>query len=401
MNILHKLTGRSPVDETALHYIWLSLACGFSSPAARELISAFHGADAVYDASDFSGRTDIAESVRKRLEDKNLDEAREIYKACRRSGTGILTYESDLYPSRLRTITNPPAVLYYKGRLTNLDREPCVAVVGTRSLSEYGAHVTEWFAYEMAKSGAVIVSGLAKGADGTAHRAALKAGGYTVAVLGTAIDKIYPIQNEGLFAAIEDRGLILSEYYPSCRTTAGSFPERNRIISGLCLCTLITEAGMTSGALITARSAVSQNRDLYAVPGNVTSPGSDGTNHLIQSGAECVACPAQVLEKYVPYFPSALRITSSAYTYGSRSPAVGSARQESGRVSDGAGEPPSGLSQGELKVYEFISESGGAVLDEISAALDIPPSQVMPLLSTLEIQEYIKSVEGGKYIVSQ
>ena len=176
MNILHKLTGRSPVDETALHYIWLSLACGFSSPAARELISAFHGADAVYDASDFSDRTDIAESVRKRLEDKNLDEAREIYKACRRSGTGILTYESDLYPSRLRTITNPPAVLYYKGRLTNLDREPCVAVVGTRSLSEYGAHVTEWFAYEMAKSGAVIVSGLAKGADGTAHRAALKAG---------------------------------------------------------------------------------------------------------------------------------------------------------------------------------------------------------------------------------
>lgn len=177
MNLFRKLANRTtPIDETALHYIWLSLACGFASAAARELISAYHGAGAVYAEEDFSSRTDLSEPLRKRLSEKDLSDAQEIYKACREKGIGILTYESDLYPSRLRTLTNPPAVLYYRGRITNLDCEPCVAVVGTRSVSRYGEEVTDWFGYELAKSGAFVVSGLAKGADGIAHRAALRAG---------------------------------------------------------------------------------------------------------------------------------------------------------------------------------------------------------------------------------
>lgn len=139
MNLFRKLANRTtPIDETALHYIWLSLACGFASAAARELISAYHGAGAVYAEEDFSSRTDLSEPLRKRLSEKDLSDAQEIYKACREKGIGILTYESDLYPSRLRTLTNPPAVLYYRGRITNLDCEPCVAVVGTRSVSRYG-----------------------------------------------------------------------------------------------------------------------------------------------------------------------------------------------------------------------------------------------------------------------
>ena len=316
MNLFRKLANRTtPIDETALHYIWLSLACGFASAAARELISAYHGAGAVYAEEDFSSRTDLSEALRKRLSEKDLSDAQEIYKACREKGIGILTYESDLYPSRLRTLTNPPAVLYYRGRITKLDCEPCVAVVGTRSVSRYGEEVTDWFGYELAKSGAFVVSGLAKGADGIAHRAALRAGGNTVAVLGTAIDRVYPLQNEGLFSEIESKGLILSEYYPGCITGGASFPERNRIISGISMCTVVTEAGMTSGALITARSAIAQNRDVYAVPGSILVPGSDGTNHLIRGGVECVTCPAQVLEKYASYYPTKLRITQHSYTY--------------------------------------------------------------------------------------
>lgn len=217
MNLFRKLANRTtPIDETALHYIWLSLACGFASASARELISAYHGAGAVYAQEDFSDRAGLSDALRKRLLEKDLTDAREIYKACREKDVGILTYESDLYPSRLRTLTNPPAVLYYRGRITNLDCEPCVAVVGTRSVSRYGEEVTDWFGYELAKSGAFVVSGLAKGADGIAHRAALRAGGSTVAVLGTAIDRVYPVQNEGLFSEIESKGLILSEYYPGC-----------------------------------------------------------------------------------------------------------------------------------------------------------------------------------------
>lgn len=399
MNLFRKLANRTtPIDETALHYIWLSLACGFASAAARELISAYHGAGAVYAEEDFSSRTDLSEPLRKRLSEKDLSDAQEIYKACREKGIGILTYESDLYPSRLRTLTNPPAVLYYRGRITNLDREPCVAVVGTRSVSRYGEEVTDWFGYELAKSGAFVVSGLAKGADGIAHRAALRAGGNTVAVLGTAIDRVYPLQNEGLFSEIESKGLILSEYYPGCITGGASFPERNRIISGISMCTVVTEAGMTSGALITARSAIAQNRDVYAVPGSILVPGSDGTNHLIRGGVECVTCPAQVLEKYASYYPTKLRITQHSYTYERRA-----AREN--RTAPLPTQPPpaaavpDGLPAVERRVYECIAaSSAGLVLDEIAAALKLPPSQLMPILSDLEIQEYIRSAEGGKYL---
>ena len=399
MNLFRKLANRTtPIDETALHYIWLSLACGFASAAARELISAYHGAGAVYAEEDFSSRTDLSEPLRKRLSEKDLSDAQEIYKACREKGIGILTYESDLYPSRLRTLTNPPAVLYYRGRITNLDCEPCVAVVGTRSVSRYGEEVTDWFGYELAKSGAFVVSGLAKGADGIAHRAALRAGGNTVAVLGTAIDRVYPLQNEGLFSEIESKGLILSEYYPGCITGGASFPERNRIISGISMCTVVTEAGMTSGALITARRAIAQNRDVYAVPGSILVPGSDGTNHLIRGGVECVTCPAQVLEKYASYYPTKLRITQHSYTYERRA-----AREN--RTAPLPTQPPpaaavpDGLPAVERRVYECIAaSSAGLVLDEIAAALKLPPSQLMPILSDLEIQEYIRSAEGGKYL---
>ena len=399
MNLFRKLANRTtPIDETALHYIWLSLACGFASAAARELISAYHGAGAVYAEEDFSSRTDLSEPLRKRLSEKDLSDAQEIYKACREKGIGILTYESDLYPSRLRTLTNPPAVLYYRGRITNLDCEPCVAVVGTRSVSRYGEEVTDWFGYELAKSGAFVVSGLAKGADGIAHRAALRAGGNTVAVLGTAIDRVYPLQNEGRFSEIESKGLILSEYYPGCITGGASFPERNRIISGISMCTVVTEAGMTSGALITARSAIAQNRDVYAVPGSILVPGSDGTNHLIRGGVECVTCPAQVLEKYASYYPTKLRITQHSYTYERRA-----AREN--RTAPLPTQPPpaaavpDGLPAVERRVYECIAaSSAGLVLDEIAAALKLPPSQLMPILSDLEIQEYIRSAEGGKYL---
>ena len=155
---------------------------------------------------------------------------------------------------------------------------------------------------------------------------------------------------------------------------------------------------MTSGALITARSAIAQNRDVYAVPGSIFVPGSDGTNHLIRGGVECVTCPAQVLEKYASYYPTKLRITPRSYSYERRA-----AREE--RTPPLPTRPPAvtaapdGLSAGEKRVYDCIAAAAnGLVLDEIAAALKLPPSQVMPLLSNLEIQEYIRSAEGGKYL---
>ncbi|MBS6750730.1 MAG: DNA-processing protein DprA [Firmicutes bacterium] len=382
------------------YWLWLSSLAGVRARTKRLLLELLGGVREIYFAprGSFASISGLTEQECAALENKSFDRAYRIMRSCDELGVDIKTIQDADYPRRLAAIYDPPAVLYYRGRITNLDCEPCVAVVGTRSVSRYGEEVTDWFGYELAKSGAFVVSGLAKGADGIAHRAALRAGGSTVAVLGTAIDRVYPVQNEGLFSEIESKGLILSEYYPGCTTSGASFPERNRIISGISLCTVVTEAGMTSGALITARSAIAQNRDVYAVPGSIFVPGSDGTNHLIRGGVECVTCPAQVLEKYASYYPTKLRITPRSYAYERRA-----AREE--RTPPLPTRPPAvtaapdGLSAGEKRVYDCIAAAAnGLVLDEIAAALKLPPSQVMPLLSNLEIQEYIRSAEGGKYL---
>ncbi len=212
-------------------------------------------------------------------------------------GARVITWDHAEYPPRLRHIHNSPPVLYVKGEILPRD-EWAVAVVGTRTPRAYGRQMVDEITGGLSKSGITVVSGLARGIDSLAHRAALRAGGRTIAVLGSGIDIIYPREHRGLANNIVERGAIVTEYPLGTRPEGGNFPARNRIISGLSLGTLVVEAGKRSGALITADYALEQGREVFAVPGNINSPKSLGTNHLIQDGAAKLVIAAEdVLEE--------------------------------------------------------------------------------------------------------
>ena len=208
----------------------------------------------------------------------------------------VLTCDSPGYPQRLKEIYDYPPVLYVRGNLLPED-ECCLAVVGTRRASVYGRQVTEEIVSDLARNKIAIVSGLAKGIDSVAHRAALGANGRTIAVFACGLDIVYPAENAELARAIMERGALISEYPLGTRPKADNFPRRNRIMSGLSLGVLVVEAGESSGALITANQALEQNRDVFAVPGSILSPASKGTNHLIQEGAKLVRDHVDILEE--------------------------------------------------------------------------------------------------------
>lgn len=213
------------------------------------------------------------------------------------AGITLLTWEMADYPAYLREVPNAPPLLYLQGRLTEADRW-AIAVVGTRRLTTYGRQVTHDLVAGLVRNGVTIISGLARGIDAVAHKTALDMGGRTIAVLGSGLDCVYPSEHRALTRRmVEGQGVVVSEYGLGVQPDARNFPPRNRIISGLSLGVLVVEAGERSGALITSRFALEQNREVLAVPGNVTSPASKGTNRLIQQGAKLVTCVDDILEE--------------------------------------------------------------------------------------------------------
>ena len=285
-------------DET-LFSVWLSLCAGIANSEYVSLLEQFGSAYALFRAEDSEIDTlDISDSFKGRLCNKSLDEAYGILEFCQRSGVGILCYADSSYPSTLRAIKAPPCVLYYKGKLPDFEKQLFISMVGTRSMSEYGKEMAYRIAYELASTGVVIVSGMALGVDAACAVGALSAKGCTVAVLGCGIDVPYPRQHDRLMHAIAERGLVITEFPPSTPPRGYHFPLRNRIISGLGAGTVVVEADLGSGALITAREAIAQGKDIYAVPGNVGDPNTSGTNQLIRDGAAVVLGARDVLQNY-------------------------------------------------------------------------------------------------------
>ena len=211
-------------------------------------------------------------------------------------GIRLLTWHDAAYPARLKEIHDRPALLFVKGELRAED-EWSLAIVGTRQPTIYGRQVAEEMAAALAQNHITVVSGLARGIDAISHQAALAAGGRTLAVVGGGLDSVYPTENSELARRIVEHGALISEYPPGTRPRPENFPRRNRILSGLCLGVLVVEAGETSGALITARLALEQNREVFAIPGSILSVASEGTNKLIQEGAKLVSRVSDILEE--------------------------------------------------------------------------------------------------------
>lgn len=290
--------------EKLLCYIWLSLRCGAGSEEASQLLNTFDDVSSIYsaDRSELSAVCENTATVDS-LCDKNMSMPKKILDYCIKNNIGILTCDSEYYPSRLRGIYAKPIVLYCKGKMRDLDKNVLIACVGTRKCTDYGRTMAYKMGAELAMGGAFVVSGMALGIDAISQRGALSERGYTIAVLGCGIDVIYPPQNKALYNEIAEKGLILTEFAPGTRPYAKNFPIRNRIISGLSNGTVVIEAGKASGALITAEKAIEQGKQVFAVPGDVGSDTSDGANELIMQGSKLVTCAKDVLCEYELLYP--------------------------------------------------------------------------------------------------
>ncbi|PYV19813.1 MAG: DNA-protecting protein DprA [Acidobacteria bacterium] len=281
------------------------------------------------------------------------------------------------YPEILREIADPPLVLYARGSVATLDL-PAIAIVGTRHPSFYGLQMAEGLAGDLAERGIAVASGLARGIDGAAHRGCLASGGRTLAVLGSGIDVIYPREHRRLAEEIARAGLILSEYPPGTPPAPRNFPVRNRIISGLALGTVVVEAREASGSLITARAALEQNREVFALPGNVTSPASVGPNYLIKEGAKLVQSWRDIVEE-LPR-PVRERIADAERPAGTQPP---------------RGQP---LGAEEAAVLERLAADRATQFDELVGAGRLAIVGLSKVLLELELRGLVRALPGGLYL---
>ena len=266
------------------YWLWLASRRNLSPREQLAVLRHFGTPEAAYCAeksalSEVEGLRSTAS-----LEDKSLMEPEEILNECYRKQISILTYQDAAYPDRLRSIDDPPMVLYYQGTVPAIDTEPVIAVVGTRKASAYGLVQAKQLGYQLGRMGAVVVSGGADGIDTMAMKGALTAGAPVIGVLGCGVDVVYPAANRGLFEDVRARGWLVSEYPPGTAAIGTHFPVRNRILSALSLGVLVGEAPEKSGALITARRALEQGRDVFALPANVDSATCAGNLRLLRGG---------------------------------------------------------------------------------------------------------------------
>ncbi len=415
--------------EDLKYWIWLSLACTPGSQTFASLLGKFDTARGVYEAEDH----EIASAVTSRsrdyesLTDKSLEQAETVLEFCTSKNVGILTYADERYPDSLRDIPTPPVLLYYRGILPDFSSLFTVAVVGTRRLTEYGKKNAFTIAYDLARSGATIVSGMAIGIDAVAHAGALAAGKITVAVIGSGIDVCYPKEHRPLAREIVKAGCVFTEYPPGSRPDGHNFPVRNRIISGLSKVTLVIEGKERSGALLTARHAKEQGRTVYAVPGNVGNPNSEVCNLLLKNGARvCTSADDIVrdfemssLGKLNPFelakkapvnmseVLSMLKIacvtqddpvfkTPRTRTSAKQAPAP----QESAPVAEQSASPAqapdfSGFDAKALKIYKKIPLGGECTIESLADS-EMNMRDVMKGLLKLEMGKFITVLPGEK-----
>ncbi len=292
-----------------VHWIWLATRPGMNDRIKAAVIERFGDAEDVFyaDSGAYQSVDGLTVEACEALQDKSLTEARGILAQCTDKDIGILTFRDAAYPSRLKNISDPPMVLYYKGRLPDFDALPLIAVVGTRKASAYGITAAKRMGYGIAQCGGVVVSGIASGIDGAAMSAALTAGGTVVGVLGNGADIVYPLSNRALFADTERRGCLLTEFPPGTPPHKWNFPKRNRIISGLSCGVLVVEAPFKSGSLITARQAAEQGRDVFVVPGNIDVPTFAGSNALLRDGAIVATTGWDVVGEYQALYPDYIK----------------------------------------------------------------------------------------------
>ena len=286
--------------DNVKYWLWLSILPGIGSRRFNQLVSHFGSPEAVWNAElgQLKKISGISEKIIAVLLDPKYKDNMEPYMhKIEKSGIKVFRSVDEDYPSNLKSIPDFPPVLYVRGSIEEQDQK-AIAIVGSRTATQYGMNMAEELAYGLAMRGVTVVSGMARGIDTYAHRGALQAGGRTVAVLGCGVDISYPPENKNLIDKVVKSGAVISEFAAGMKPLPANFPARNRIISGLSMGVVVVEAAEKSGALITVDFALEQGRDVFAVPGNASSMVSEGTNRLIKDGAKLITCVDDILEEF-------------------------------------------------------------------------------------------------------
>ncbi len=359
-----------PISDQRQYWVGFNLVKGIGAVRFQALLDAFGSAQAAWHAPSSALQAaglgpKILENMLKIRSQVDLEE---VWRGIQSRNIQVVTWEDEIYPRRLKEIDQPPPLLYALGELKPED-EWAVAIVGTRRITAYGRQVAEEIAGGLARNGVTVVSGLARGVDAVAHQAALSAGGRTLAVLGSGVDRIYPPEHQRLGNSICARGAVLSDYALGTAPDAGNFPPRNRIISGLAMATVVVEAGEESGALITARFAAEQGREVFAVPGNILAPQSQGTNRLIQQGARPLLDARDILEVL-----DLTRVTEHR-----------------------AARAVLPADENEAQLLQALSSEPRHV-DEICAQTRMPIENVTATLALMELKGMVRQVGGMNYV---
>ena len=386
-----------------VYWVWLSMLAGISARQKLELLDCFSSPKELYLRAE-----EVPEAYAQALSNTDLTQARAIVKECEAKEIGILGITDSGYPSRLRDISDPPLVLYYKGVLPDFEEQPAIAVVGTRRATPYGLKISRRMSREMAACGALVVSGGAKGVDSVSHEGALRAGGQTVAVLGCGVDIVYPRGNRKLFEQIVKNGCLISEYLPGTGPKPWQFPERNRIISGISNAVLVVEAPEKSGALITATDAMEQGRNVFAVPGNIDSESCRGSNALLQTGASAALSGWDVVGEYEALYPETVRRQQPEIADEPPAYAVEVAQEttfprlhdDKKDIDNPASRPYSVLNDGHALLSDeeqrlmACLDSAPRPVDEVIAQADIPAARVLSLLTKLALKGLVTNHPG-------
>ena len=370
-------------------WIALNMTPGVGPRVTARLLEHFGSAEAIFDAP----RRELAllrltpDSIESIATRELYDRAESEIGKVRQLGGEILVLDDGVYPALLRETYDPPVVLYVRGAWSECLDRPCVAIVGSRRCSTYGQNAALMLSRELAQRGVTIVSGLARGIDAAAHRGALEAGGRTVAVMGTGLDRVYPRDHRKLADDIlKQNGALVTQFPLATPPVSENFPYRNRVISGLSLGVIVVEAAENSGSLITARLAMEQNREVFAIPGNITSRNSFGTNYLIKgAGAKLVQqwqdvaseLPAEIAAQLLP---------------------PPSKKKKKGELVDQLQLTPSDLNEHERLIFKLLTTDTPKQIDALAESTKLTITQLAAALLTLEMRELIRALPGKCFV---
>ncbi len=359
------------------YMLWLTKVFDLHISELLKFISVISPKHAYYLTLDNIKKFNLNEELEnKLLSEKIKDDAKREFEFCQKENIKILDITSSDYPYNLLNTPTPPVLLYYKGTLIPKD-EVSVSIVGSRKYTEYGRFCTEKFSSELAKAGITTISGMAYGIDTFAHTYTVKEKGRTIAVLGSGINVIYPVGNKKLYFDIIENGAVISEFPLNTPPIPKNFPIRNRIVAGLSMATLVIEASKKSGTMITARLAAESGRNVYAVPGQIFSRNSVGTNLLIKDGVKPATCTLDIIEDIYPEISKKLPTSTQLSLF-----------------------EPKNLSKNESIIYNKLSLTPTSI-ESLVENVDLPITEITSTLTLLEINGYIKSLPGKQYVISE